>query len=64
MKFNVTLKLENEEDSGEIANFQIEGDYHKKMLRMFEEREPVEVRLNDTIMGKYIITAFTSKIEE
>jgi len=64
MKFNVTLKFENEEDSGEIAYFQIEGDYQKEIIKMFEKRELVEVCLNNTIMGKYRITEFTSKIEE
>ena len=68
MLFNVTLKFENENNCfdkfGEIANFQIEGDYQKEILEMFEKREPVEVCLNNTVMGKYRITEVTSRIQE
>ena len=64
MKFNVTVELENGEDSGEIANFVIEGDYQKDIYEAFENQKPVEIKLNNMIMGKYIITAFTSRIEE
>ena len=67
MKFNVTVKFENEDNDypfGEIANFVIEGDYQTDIYEAFEKNKPVEVRLNDTIMGKYRITEFTSKIEK
>ncbi|MCK4329291.1 hypothetical protein KAX02_05560 [candidate division WOR-3 bacterium] len=63
MKFSITLKLENEDNEGEISSFNIEGNYQRQMYELFEKQKPVTITLNDSLMGEYIITAFTSKIE-
>jgi len=63
MKFLVTLDLRNEDNYKEIANFEVEGDYQKKLIDLFEKQERIEICLNGISMGKYRIIAYTAKIE-